>query len=230
MPCRLKREYILCGLLLIWPGALLADFSRQQLEWLESDAEHPTDQVNEGTLTFLPAAAGRAEHQQFMQIKITDETITSGWAAINQCHENLDRVEKLEIVFHKMRVKNLRVTEYRNIGRAWSEGHRVVVRNVQKDSKICLRAQSRIFRPLQQPGKPTQFEMTNGPFMRRFLDGFYPLNLSLDISYPPERLQIKNVIPVPQPGWEISYDAGRIFLRGRFEGKLSTRLQFILTR
>lgn len=233
MPKRITAQYIRTGVLLLlfgWHVVLLAQFSEAQLQWLESEGEHPAQEVNEGKLEFIPAAADKPEHRQSMQITLTDETIESGWALVTQCHDNLDRVERLEIVFHKDRVRNLQVTEYSNIQNAWAEDQRVVVRNVQKDSRICLRAESRIFHRLVSDRHQPMYEMVNGPFMRRFLDGFYPLTLSLNVSYPNERLRLLDIQPSPQPGWKVSYDANRIFLRGRFEGKLSTRLRFSLIK
>ena len=223
-------HYILCCLLISWQVDLFAQFSEEQLHWLESEAEHPTESVNEGVLEFIPAAASKTEHEQSMQIVMTEETITSGWAVVSQCHKNLDRVEELEIVFHRERVRDLQVTNYKNIEKAWSAGHRVVVRHIQSGSVICLRAESQIFHPLKYKDSRQQFEMVNGPFMRRFLDGYYPLTLSLDVSYPDDRLRLDAVHPKAQPGWEIRYDAGRIYMQGRFEGKLSTRLQFSLIK
>ena len=99
-----------------------------------------------------------------------------------------------------------------------------------KWSVICLQAESLIFRAGSGQGRQRIYEMINGPFMRRFFDGYYPLNLSLDITYPADRLQLVDVIPEAQPGWKIRYDAGRIFLSGRFEGRLSTRIRFSLKK
>jgi len=219
-------QYILCSLLISWQVNLFAEFSKEQLQWLESEAEHPTQNVNEGQLEFISVVADKAEHEQSMQIAVTEETIDSGWAVIKQCHKNLDQVEKLEIVFHRHRVRNLQVLNYKNIGKAWAVVDRVKVRNIQSGSFICLQAESLIFRENAGQARSRTYEMVNGPFMRRFFDGYYPLTLSLDISYPVDRLRLVSVSPEAQPGWKIRYDAGRIFLNGRFEGKLSTRIRF----
>jgi|GEM_PF-2687629 len=219
-------QYILCGLLISWQVSLFAQFSEEQLQWLESEAEHPTQSVNEGQLEFISVVADKVEHEQSMQIAVTEETIDSGWALIKQCHKNLDQVEKLEIVFHRHRVRNLQVLSYENIEKAWAVVDHVKVRNIQSGSVICLQAESLIFRPVGGQDKLRIYEMVNGPFMRRFFDGYYPLTLSLGVSYPGDRLHLVSVSPEAQPGWKIRYDAGRIFLNGRFEGKLSTRIRF----
>jgi len=106
----------------------------------------------------------------------------------------------------------------------------VVARNIQSGSIICLRVESQIFHPVISEGGRQQFEMVNGPFMRRFLDGYYPLTLLLDVSFPHDQIRLDDVYPVTQPGWKIRYDAGRIFMKGRFEGRLSTRLRFSLRK
>ncbi|MCW8964544.1 MAG: hypothetical protein OQL16_12170 [Gammaproteobacteria bacterium] len=229
MPEKRSKQYILCCLLLSWATGLWGQFTPQQLQWLESEQEHPAQVVNEGELVFIPTKAVKSEHHQSMHITLTRQSIATGWAEVSQCHENLDRVEKLEIVFHPQRIRKLQVTEFQQIKQAWSEGDRVIVRQVQAGSRICLRAESRVFHPLKHQGMQAQFEMVNGPFMRRFLDGYYPLNLSLQVNYPDAYLQLLDVHPSQQPGWQIRYDAGQIFLKGRFEGKLFTRLRFAQT-
>ncbi len=223
-------KYILCSLLLSWAGGSVAEFSQQQLDWLDSEDEHPAQVVNEGRLIFIAARADEPEHHQTMQIKLTEDTITSGWAVVTQCHVNLDRVERLEVLFRQGRVRNLQVVEYRNIRSAEVNGHRVEVQGIMADSRICLRSESRVLWPVGKAADAQAYEMTNGPFMRRFLDGFYPISIAMEVHYPVDRLQLQSVLPVAQPGWEIRYDADRIFLNGRFEGKLVTKLRFTPVR
>ena len=137
MSSGITTQYIRAGLLMLlfgWPIVISAQFTEEQLKWLESEEEHPQPEVNEGKLAFIQEAADRPEHNQSMQITVTDSTIETGWARVDQCHENLDKVERLQILFHEERVKNLQVTEYENIQKAWVEGHRVLVRNIGRRS------------------------------------------------------------------------------------------------
>lgn len=220
------KQYIASLLLACWQPGLYAEFSQEQLDWLNSDAEHPAMVVNEGELEFISTKPVKAEHQQSMQIRLTHETIDTGWARVDQCHRDLDAVPSLEVVFHKQRVRNLSVTRFSNIERAMVHGNRVLVNNIMRGSEICISAESRLLRSLVDDDGYQRFEMKNGPFMRRFLDGYYPLTLSLEVEYPPELLQVASVDPVDQNGWHISYDAGRITMGGRFEGRLVTRVYF----
>ena len=231
MSSQLWPQYsLLCCLLLGWLAPACAGFSPEQLEWLNSEAEHPALQVNEGELRFMVTGPEKPEHQQTMQITITNDTMHTGWAQVSQCHENLDQVDRLEIVFRQGKVRNLQVVEFKNIADARPQGHRVILRQVQPDSRICVQSESRIMQRSLEQGQRDVYEMTNGPFMRRFLDGFYPLNLSMQVDYPAQCLRLLEIQPEAQPGWQIRYDADRIFLKGRFEGKLITRFRFAPTR
>ena len=220
------KQYIACLLLAGWHPGLYAEFSQEQLDWLNSDAEHPAMAVNEGELEFLSTQPVKAEHHQSMQIRLTQESIDTGWARVEQCHRDLDAVPSLEVVFHKQRVRKLRVTRFSNIEQASVLGNRVLVNNIMRGSEICISAESRLLHSLTDKDGQQRFEMKNGPFMRRFLDGYYPLTLNLEVEYPPEILQMASVQPVDQNGWQISYDAGRITMSGRFEGRLVTRVYF----
>jgi hypothetical protein len=223
---RKPPQYIVSFLLVCWQAGLYAEFSKEQLDWLNSDAEHPAQVVNEGRLTFLSVPAKKAEHHQSMQIQLTGSTIESGWATVNQCHRDLDSVPSLEVVFNRERVRKLQIIRYHNIERAEVEGHRVQVNNIMPGSEICLSAESRILSPVGEVDGHQRFEMMNGPFMRRFLDGYYPITLQLEVEYPGDMLQIAAIEPEAQSGWQIRYDADRITMVGRFEGRLTTRVQF----
>ena len=227
---QLAWQYIcLSPLLLLWTVPSAAQFSAEQLEWLESDAEHPPAmEVNEGDLVFLESQSAKPEHHQSMHITITQETLRTGWATVSQCHENLDRVPLLEIVFRPGKVRNLHVQEFHNIADARPQGHRVILRQVDAHSRICVQSESRVMQRVDSASETT-YEMSNGPFMRRFLDGYYPLILRLQVDYPTDSLRLQDVQPAAQPGWEIRYDAGRISLNGRFEGRLVTRFRFAPT-
>jgi hypothetical protein len=161
-----------------------------------------------------------------MKIRLTRESIQTGWASINQCHRYLDAVASLEVVFHKERVRNLQITRFINIEQAKVEGSRVRVSNIMPQSELCLSAESRILHPVAAINGRDRFEMKNGPFMRRFLDGYYPLTLRLEVEYPQDILQVASIEPVAQSGWQIRYDAGRLTMGGRFEGRLVTRIFF----
>ncbi len=73
---------ILVGISL--PGFLLyaEPFTPEQLEWLESDSEHPVEHVNEGALVFLPLSEN-IEYVHESTLRMGDETIATGWARLD---------------------------------------------------------------------------------------------------------------------------------------------------
>lgn len=178
-------------------------------------------QVNEGDLKFLVRPVDGPVHHHSSHITISEESLTDGWILMEQCHTNLDRVPELQIVFNTERTRGLEVVSFENIGEAFAQGHTVQLRDIGTSSRICVRTESRALH-LNGGG---EFELRNGPFMRRFLDGYYPLRLSLSIDYPGS-LRLADFTPASQPGFAPIEGAGRIEVDTLFEGRLHTRFRF----
>ena len=113
----------------------------------------------------------------------------------------------------------------RHIDSARVENASVQLRGVQADAEVCVYLESRAFSPTDG----ARYRLSNGPYMRRFLDGYYPLRLNVAIDYPPALLRLTNVDPVPQPGFLARRFPGRLELEAWFEGKLHTRIDFCRT-
>lgn len=217
-------KYILCLYLAAF-GVLASEpsgFTREQLEWLESDTDHPALSVNEGELEFLDYPADKPEHHHRNHIYITPDSIQTGWTRLEQCHDNLDAVPSLQIVYHRDRVRDLSIVQQHNIERAWVDGHTVQLENIRRNSRICIEANSMT---LHRESR-THMTLKNGPFMRQFLDGFYPLRVSLHVHFPGNLLRLVDVLPVNQDGWDVQSHRNKVILGGRFTGKLTTRLRF----
>lgn len=65
----------------------------------------------------------------------------------------------------------------------------------------------------------------NGPFMRQFLDGFYPMRVSLDVRPPPGRLRFAGIAPPEQDGFRVTQDEHRVRVDILFEGRLHTEIR-----
>jgi hypothetical protein len=70
------------------------------------------------------------------------------------------------------------------------------------------------------------FRLRNGPYMRRFLDGYYPMRVALSIDYPTDRLRLVGQSPASQPGFSVHVGERRIEVDATFEGRLVTCLDF----
>ncbi len=178
--------------------------------------------VNEGSLHFLETAPAKPVHHHHNRIVIDAGSLESGWVSLSQCHEHLDAVPLAQITFREGFIRNLKVDSADRIEQAWIEGASIQLRNVEPGATLCLSAQTRAFRNTGNG----YFNLTNGPYMRKFLDGYYPMRVTLDIRYPEELLNLIDVTPPTQPGFALDERPGSIRVDTRFEGELQTLIQF----
>ena len=62
--------------------------------------------------------------------------------------------------------------------------------------------------------------------MRKFLDGYYPMRVTLNVTYPANVLRLIDISPEAQPGLGIAEQPGAIGVDALFEGELKTMIQF----
>lgn len=178
--------------------------------------------VNEGVLRFLEKSPTKPIHHHHNQVLIDQNSLRSGWVSLKQCHTHLDPVPRAQITFREGFVRDLRVDTSTKIEQAWIEGASVQLVNVEPGARLCLSAQIRAFRNTGNG----YFNLTNGPYMRKFLDGYYPMRVTLEIDYPPKSLGLIDIAPQGQPGFKINTHKGAIRIDTVFEGELQTLIQF----
>ena len=178
--------------------------------------------VNEGDLDFITGQPQDVVHHHRSRILISDTSLLDGWVQLEQCHFNLDRVAAAQIVFNPQRSRGLEVVSFRNIDNAFAEANSIQLQGIRDDSEICLRAESRAL----HSDDAAVFELRNGPYMRRFLDGYYPLRLSLRIDHP-RSLVLADFSPETQPGFAVTQADDHIAIEALFEGQLRTRFRFL---
>lgn len=182
-----------------------------------------TSGVNEGALAFLAEPPSKRVHHHHNDIRIEPESLRDGWVRLEQCHENLDAVPRAEVVYRPEHIRAVTVVSATAIDRAWVEGPSVQLEGVRPGARLCVSAESRVL-SLEEDGSYT---VRNGPFMRRFLDGYYPMRVTLAVHYPCDRLRFAGSVPVPQTGFAVR-DAGcRVDVEAWFEGRLNTVLRFL---
>lgn len=178
--------------------------------------------VNEGDLAFLTAAPEAPVHHHRNEIAITELSLADGWVRLDQCHDHLDRVARAQIVFRPGSSRDLRVVSFRNIDAAFAEANAVQLRGIHAGSEVCVSLETRALQRVDTG----VFELQNGPFMRRFLDGYYPLRVSMRIHYPTS-LELGDFSPTAQPGFRVDQAPGQIEVEALFEGRLETRFRFV---
>ena len=191
-------------------------------DWPEMDLEARIAAVSDGELRFVGPERAAETHRHVNRIRIGAESLSEGWIELTQCHENLDAVRAAQILFSAERIRDLEVVSAEGIGRAWVEGHSVQLTDIAPEATLCIRAESRAMSALGEG----RYRLRNGPYMRRFLDGYYPMQVSLDVSYPADRLALVQHQPAMQPGFEVRAEPGHVAVDAAFEGRLFTCLDF----
>lgn len=178
--------------------------------------------VNQGELEWLTDPLARPQHRQLHQLRVARSSLRSGWVGLYQCHYQLDPVERIEVVFRPETVRGLRIVDYQGIARAWVEGASVQLEGVSRGAQLCLQAETQA---LVRDGDG--FRLRNGPFMRRFLDGYYALELDMRVQLPGPEWRLSRSRPTPQPGFSLVQDEkGWLRILAHFKGRLETQLWF----
>ena len=223
-PHRVGRSgplHCFCGLLL----CSLSQAATAQEDWPdfpEADLESRLAEVSDGEVVFLAEPPDRPVHHHENRIRMEPASLHSGWVVLEQCHRHLDRVPLLEIVYHPERIRNIRILSSRNIDQSRVTGTGVELRGIHDEASLCLIAESRAL----QQWAPGRYRLRNGPYMRRFLDGYYPLHLTVQIDYPAHLFALQSARPGTPDAPVITHEPGRIHWDVWFRGKLYTEFIF----
>jgi hypothetical protein len=213
---------LLLPLLLTPAGA--EQLSPEEVErWLSGETPDPQQfHSNLGELVFLAAPPARSIPRVHNRFDISAESLQSGWLTLTQCHERLDTVAALEIVYSYREMQDLHIRESRHIGAARVQDHSVQMTDIGTDNRICIQARVRILHANEDGG----YRLRNGPYHRKFLDGYFPYQVGFEFHYPAQLLEVASIVPQPQPGLELTTAPGRLSLDAWFEGRLMLEVVF----
>jgi hypothetical protein len=204
-------------LLALWTASTWAAPSEEELFFKN------IDEVNEGELRFLDKTPQGKLHHHRNHITLAADSLASGWVRLEQCHEHLDAVPSSQIVYSEDRIRSLRIIRSEHIERAWVEGHSVQMRNIQRDAVVCIEAESRAL--LKDTAEA--YILRNGPYMRRFLDGYYPMRVTMTVSLGDSGLRFDSLAPAEQPGFSVRIGQDEVGYDTWFEGRLITAIRFV---
>ncbi len=198
---------------------VLAD---EEPDWEALEAEYSVRDVSEGELVFLTQRpAGRILHTTNI-LTITPESLDSGWVGLEQCQSNLDPIDVVEVVYRYHGIRDLRVVSFQAMDEARVEGSSIQMRGVRQGGEVCISAGVRVLHADGQGG----YFLQSGPFHRRFLDGYYPLELDYRIHWPAGLLALERVTPAAQAGMQIDRKPGALAIDTLFEGRLLIGIEF----
>lgn len=220
---RLSLIAVLCS---VYGNVTASDeISREELErWFNSNSTEPPryKEVNDGHLVFLTGKKDPALHHHHNSLTILPDSLQTGWVQLEQCHRNIDKVAAAEILFKAGRIKDIKITKAINIDKAWVEDTSVQMQNIHADAQLCLQAYSLSL--LRNPDGT--FSLRNGPYMRRFFDGYFPIRVSLQLNFSQTNLELTGFTPQNQNGFQVENSNGMIHVDTVFEGKLQTEFLF----
>lgn len=220
---------VLC--LVLFSCAVHADEERmspEELEqWFEDDSEQRALAVSEGELRFLPERPtrddGRPLPHSENRLTLTRSSLEDGWVQLMQCHHGLDAVGAAEVVYSYRRLRNLQVFSVSGIGRAWVEDASVQMTDVARGARLCIRAEVGIL----YAETDGSYRLRNGPFHRKFFDGYFPYHVSLIVRFADTGLDFQDMTPAPRPGLWLTREKDQLVADAWFEGMLNTEFRFV---
>lgn len=196
--------------------------AEERERWFNDDSDISTDQVNEGNITFLLIPPARPALHSINHLTITEQSIKNGWVKLEQCYKHLDPVPEIDIVYNYKYMKDLTITSKSNIASALVKDQTVQLTDVIKNAEICISADVRILNKHSN----NNFSLATGPYHLKFLDGYYPYHLTLNINYPPTLLKHIETSPGSQTGFMINKSSNNIRIDSYFEGMLFIEFTF----
>jgi hypothetical protein len=110
------------------------------------------------------------------------------------------------------------VLSFKDIDAVWVEANSVQLTNVRPGASLCVSARTRAL----EANADGSYTLRSGPFMRRFLDGYYPMRVSMDIEIADGDLRLLGTEPRRQAGFEVEETGSGVRLDALFEGRLKT--------
>ena len=191
-------------------------------DWFAEDTQPGVTQASEGELVFLSPPPESGTLHSINTITVTRTSLDDGWVQLDQCYEGLDAVPAAEVVYQYRNMRHLRIHSKTHIGRAVTREQTVQLTDVQHGATLCIQAEAQILYP-QADGR---YLLRSGPFHRRFLDGYFPLHVGIDVQFPSTLLHYLDISPESQPGFKVDVTDEHVYIDTWFAGALSIEVYF----
>ncbi len=222
----MKTAVILILFFINGSGVVFAQTSQEEAEaWFEDDSEWQALQVNEGELQFIQPIENTPILHSKSEFWLDENSLQSGWVKLKQCYSGLDAVGRTDVVYAYEAMRSLQVTYTKQISSYTVAGNKVELEDVQAGAELCVQAQVKIFQVLGDG----RYRIRNGPYHRKFFDGYYPYHVSITIDYSGVPLSFRSVQPPPQPGFDVKVRPSGLFIDSWFEGVLELQIEFDAT-
>lgn len=174
--------------------------------------------AREGEMKFFSQRPDPQGYRYESNVFIDERSLSTGIVGLSTCHFQLDPIRKVVIAFNRQRLISLQVVSHKGVASVVTDAHLVTLEGVERGGEICINLESKA---LDQDQNKT-WRLHAGPLMRRYLDGYLPMQADLRLFWPSGLLRVKDTAPHPQSGVIVeSHPDGalmRLVFAGRFSG------------
>jgi predicted RNA-binding protein with TRAM domain len=174
------------------------------------------DVAREGELRFLAVRPDPGAYWYESEVQISEASLQTGVVQLTTCHRALDPNQKIVIAFNPERVRDITVVSTEGVGRSEVQGYLVELADVKRGGSVCINLSSRALDRLDD----NTWRLNAGPLMRRYLDGYLPMQARLAFRWPDGLLQVKATQPGEQPGVRIAATGAGANLDLVFAGRM----------
>lgn len=180
------------------------------------------DLAKEGEIRFLAERPDPGAYWFESEVQLDRQSLSTGLVQVSTCHHALDPNHTIVIAFNAARVSQVEIVQAQGMAQAEVDGLGVVLRDVKRGAKACIKLQSKAL----EPAGPGAWTLHAGPLMRRYIDGFLPMQAKLKVVWPTGLLQLAEVTPKAQAGVVVRSAADQAAMDATFAGTL--RVQWVL--
>ena len=204
----------------------LSDLTDAERAWLEDDSSLNALAVNGGQLNWLTENQTQGQYGLENSLILERSSLSDGWVQFTQCHNNLDAIRKIVVQYNPKNTRGLKVQSSEKIDSvSIDESNRAaVLTGVGKQARVCIAGESK---SLEETADG--YLLKRGPYMRKFLDGYYPMALKETLTWSQTGLKLVTEGMQSQHGQSYDYSASsqKLVAKYWFEGRLSPR--YVLT-
>ncbi len=193
-------------------------------DWFDDESELRALEVNEGELRFIEPVVDQPVLHSDTRLWLNAASRETGWVRLEQCYRHLDAVAKTQVVYAYREMRDLQITRAEHIRSARVAVQSIELEDVTRGAVLCVRSEVRIL--LRRDA--ATYVLQNGPYHRRFLDGYYPYHVSLAIDYGDSGLVAGRIDPDAQAGLTIVKTPVGVAMDAWFEGNLTLEIELKL--
>ncbi len=208
----------------------LEGLTAEEKAWLLDDSNLDAMTVSSEKLKWTDKAS-KDNYWLKNSLKINSQSLKTGWLEFSQCHYQLDPVPKIEVSYNPKHTRNLKILSYQDIEKATALDNRVVLMNVKRGAQICIKGESQTLKLMDN-----HFSLQRGPYMRKFLDGYYPMIVeeSIELNSVNARLAkqtpIRPISSIRPAKPQTASKPNHYDFNYAFEGQLKPYYEFILIK